>query len=205
MRSPLKVVATISAAAVVLATGSTIAMAAGGGFHSSTRAPHNGLSRTTAACAAPSLPGAVVDVTVTDMGAHMGYGGGMMARHGMPTAGMWWPAGTMSVQVSRSSVPAGTVSLRVANTGALTHELVVLPLAGDDRPGQRVVGPDETVAETGSLGEASTNCGANAGDGIDPAGVSWTTLTLQPGRYELVCNLPGHYAAGMYTELDVTS
>ncbi len=29
-------------------------------------------------------------------------------------------------------------------------------------------------------------------------------MTLQPGRYELVCNFPGHYTAGMYTELDVT-
>ena len=30
-----------------------------------------------------------------------------------------------------------------------------------------------------------------------------TTITLAPGRYELVCNLPGHYAAGMYTQLTV--
>ena len=29
------------------------------------------------------------------------------------------------------------------------------------------------------------------------------TLTLAPGRYELICNLPGHYAAGMFTELTV--
>jgi len=26
---------------------------------------------------------------------------------------------------------------------------------------------------------------------------------LAPGRYELICNLPGHYAAGMFIELDV--
>jgi uncharacterized cupredoxin-like copper-binding protein len=30
------------------------------------------------------------------------------------------------------------------------------------------------------------------------------TLTLGPGSYELVCNLPGHYAAGMHAELDVS-
>jgi uncharacterized cupredoxin-like copper-binding protein len=30
------------------------------------------------------------------------------------------------------------------------------------------------------------------------------TITLAPGRYELICNLPGHYAAGDYTELTVT-
>jgi uncharacterized cupredoxin-like copper-binding protein len=32
---------------------------------------------------------------------------------------------------------------------------------------------------------------------------SWVTLTLRLGRYELVCNLPGHYAIGMHAELDV--
>ena len=29
------------------------------------------------------------------------------------------------------------------------------------------------------------------------------TLTLRAGRYELLCNEPGHYAAGMFTEFDV--
>jgi uncharacterized cupredoxin-like copper-binding protein len=33
----------------------------------------------------------------------------------------------------------------------------------------------------------------------------WTTITLPPGRYELICNIAGHYGAGMYTELDVTA
>jgi uncharacterized cupredoxin-like copper-binding protein len=205
MRRQVRLTVAVGTTAVVLATGSTIAMAASGGFHSPARSSHSGLPRTTAACAAPTLPGAVVDVTLADMGgAHMGYGG-MMAHRGMPNAGVQWPAGSMSVQASRGSVPAGTVSLRVVNTGALTHELVVLPLTGDARPGGRAVGPDGTVAETGSLGEASDNCGANTGDGIAPGGASWTTVTLQPGRYELVCNVPGHYAAGMYAELDVTS
>ncbi|WP_253033861.1 sulfocyanin-like copper-binding protein [Arthrobacter sp. H16F315] len=27
---------------------------------------------------------------------------------------------------------------------------------------------------------------------------------MPPGRYELVCNLPGHYAAGMYSQLKVS-
>ena len=55
------------------------------------------------------------------------------------------------------------------------------------------------------MGEASTSCGAGAGEGIRAGTVSWTTLTLAPGRYELICNLPNHYADGMYQELLVTS
>jgi hypothetical protein len=35
--------------------------------------------------------------------------------------------------------------------------------------------------------------------------VGWGTLNLTPGRYELVCNQTGHYAAGMFAELDVTA
>ena len=71
--------------------------------------------------------------------------------------------------------------------------------------GRRVPGPDGTVDEKGSLGEASASCGAGAGEGIRAGTVSWTTLTLAPGRYELICNLPNHYADGMYQELQVTS
>lgn len=56
----------------------------------------------------------------------------------------------------------------------------------------------------GSLGEASNSCGSGAGSGIRAGTSSWLTMTLKPGRYELVCNLPGHYTAGMHTELDVS-
>ncbi len=63
--------------------------------------------------------------------------------------------------------------------------------------------------ETGSLGEASRTCGVGEGMNIAPYGIAagasgWTAITLPPGRYELICNIAGHYWAGMYTELDVT-
>ena len=29
------------------------------------------------------------------------------------------------------------------------------------------------------------------------------TLTLKPGHYSIICNLPGHYTGGMYTDLTV--
>ncbi|MEV6160217.1 plastocyanin/azurin family copper-binding protein [Nonomuraea sp. NPDC052129] len=37
-----------------------------------------------------------------------------------------------------------------------------------------------------------------------PGSAGWVTLTLHPGRYELLCNFPGHYAAGMHAAFDVT-
>jgi uncharacterized cupredoxin-like copper-binding protein len=31
------------------------------------------------------------------------------------------------------------------------------------------------------------------------------TLRLKPGKYELFCNVPGHYAAGQHTVFTVTA
>ena len=170
-------------AAVVLASASTVAVAAvSGGFRSASEAPNG-------KCSAPALPGTVVDVRVVDMGGRMMMGA--------------WGAGMMRVLTSRVQIPAGTVSFRVANAGSLVHELVVLRLPAGQGVGQRTIGTDGRVDETGSAGEASRTCGAGAGDGIDPGTIGWTTLDLVPGPYELLCNLSGHYAAGMYAVLYV--
>jgi uncharacterized cupredoxin-like copper-binding protein len=96
------------------------------------------------------------------------------------------------------------VSFAVTNTGGLLHELVILPLPADRSAGQRTTGADGRVDESGAVGEASAACAEGAGAGIPPGASSWTTLTLPPGRYELVCNYPGHYRAGMHTVLEVT-
>jgi uncharacterized cupredoxin-like copper-binding protein len=181
-RRPALLVAAV-VAVVGLAVASSVALAAATGAFQSQGAAPSGV------CATPELAGAVMDVTVTDMGRGMMQGGGM--------------GGSMRVLTSRASVPAGTVSLRVVNRGSLVHELVVLPLADGQQIGERAVGADNRVAETGSVGEASRTCGADSGDGIDPGALGWVTLDLAPGRYELVCNLTGHYVAGMYTELTV--
>lgn len=175
----------IAAMVAVLAGASTLGLAAAAGAFRNSYTSPNG------ACSAPStLPGTTVNVTVTNMGRGMMWGGPM-------TGGM------MRIYIDRSQVPAGVVSLRVANTGSLVHELVVLPLPAGQQVGERPVGSDNTVDEAGSLGEASRTCGAGAGDGIDPGSVGWVRLNLPAGNYELICNLPGHYEAGMYTELTV--
>jgi Copper binding proteins, plastocyanin/azurin family. len=125
-------------------------------------------------------------VILSDMGGGM-MGGGRM----------------MNVTATPSTVSPGEVSFRVWNESVMmVHELVVLPL-GPGTVGSRPIGSDGQVSETDSLGEASNACGQGAGEGIPPGSASWVTLHLDPDRYELICNLPGHYARGMYTELDV--
>ncbi len=63
-------------------------------------------------CRAPALPGATVNVQVTDSGDMM------MSQAPIRAALVAIP----------TTVPAGRVSFVVANTGALVHELVILPL-----------------------------------------------------------------------------
>jgi len=41
----------------------------------------------------------------------------------------------------------------------------------------------------------STACSANAGAGLTTGTAGWVTVTLAPGKYELLCNVAGHYQA----------
>jgi uncharacterized cupredoxin-like copper-binding protein len=170
-------------AAVALAAGSVTAIAVAVSSGQPAAAPGVPAQASTA-CRPASLPGTQVTVVLGDMGAMMN--GGMM------------------VHVTPQSVPADTVSFVALNHGTVTHELIVLPLAPGASPGSRTVGAGNRVSEDGSLGEASNDCAAGAGEGIAPGHASWVTIVLTPGRYEVLCNLPGHYAAGMYAKLDVT-
>lgn len=161
--------------------------AVGGGFTA------DGPRSLPGACAVPHrLPGTTVNITLTNMG------GPMMGGNHEPMSG-----GAMRLQAEQTTVPHGTVSFLATNDGSITHELVILPLPASQIVGTRLIGNDGEIDETSSLGEASNTCGESAGEGILPGTSSWVSLQLAPGRYELVCNLPGHYAAGMYTQLTV--
>jgi uncharacterized cupredoxin-like copper-binding protein len=135
----------------------------------------------TVACTAPHLSGKAVNVTLSDAGNSMMGRGPMM----------------VTLRATPDTVAAGQVSFVVHNTGALAHELVVLPMPPDG-PGTRRTPAGGKIDEAQSLGEASKSCAAETGDGITPGSTSWTTVTLPPGRYELVCNEPWHYSAGMF-------
>lgn len=146
----------------------------------------------TTSCSLPNLSATVVTVSLTDTGVVMD------GQHSRMTSGA-----RMFLSADHTAVPHGTVSFLAINGGSAVHELIVLPLAEGQVVGTRPIGADAKVSESGSLGEASASCGEGAGDGIVPGTSSWVTLTLAPGRYELICNLPGHYAAGDFTALTV--
>ena len=85
----------------------------------------------------------------------------------------------------------GKVEITATNKGKEPHELVLLKT--NDDPSELEKDGDE-VSEKDSVGEIPDV----------PAGQSGSeTFDLKPGKYALVCNLPGHYDAGMYGSLTV--
>jgi FtsP/CotA-like multicopper oxidase with cupredoxin domain len=87
--------------------------------------------------------------------------------------------GDMWIKADTTTAKAGKVSFAVKNEGATTHGLAIAPTP---------------VKQSGGMLDTSALLGA--GDEL-PAGTDGSvTADLKPGAYELVCFLPGHYAAG---------
>jgi uncharacterized cupredoxin-like copper-binding protein len=95
-----------------------------------------------------------------------------------------------SVFPATQGAPKGKVKFIVTNTGTFKHEFVVLKTT---KPAGNLLKGKE-ADEAGNVGEIG---------GI-PAGQAKTlTLTLKKGHYALICNLPGHYAAGQFADFYV--
>ncbi|MBW4568728.1 MAG: cupredoxin domain-containing protein [Tolypothrix carrinoi HA7290-LM1] len=102
----------------------------------------------------------------------------------------------MKFQLSQSTVPAGTVEFETTNKGKIPHEMVViktdlplekLPLEGDK------LDEDKAGKEIGEIEEDDLKSGVT----------KTLKVNLTPGKYLIVCNLPGHFKAGMRTFLTV--
>ena len=97
-----------------------------------------------------------------------------------------------------STIKAGTVNLEVANFGTIQHELLIFK--SDLPPSAYPVDSNGHIIENGP----GINL-VNDGDNIDPGKTQTRTGDLtQPGTYLFVCNIPGHFKAGMFTVVTVT-
>jgi uncharacterized cupredoxin-like copper-binding protein len=99
------------------------------------------------------------------------------------------------IVVARKQVPAGDVRFVIHNRGPDAHELIIartpnsrLPLRGD---GLTV---NEETLERSFLRELD----------VPPGSAQELRLHLRRGRYELFCNMFGHYLGGMRAQLVVT-
>lgn len=84
---------------------------------------------------------------------------------------------------------AGKVDFEVVNSGKIMHELVLAKTNAD--PAQLPTKPD------GSVDEPQLNSPGEVPD-VAPGTTKHGTIKLDAGRYVMFCNIPGHYAAGMY-------
>ena len=98
-----------------------------------------------------------------------------------------------------ASANAGTVRISTPNQGQLPHELVLFKT-------QKSPGSLPTLSN-GEVDEEGLEAGGVDSPGeiedVSPGKTKSATLKLTPGRYVMICNLPGHYKQGMYGTLTV--
>jgi uncharacterized cupredoxin-like copper-binding protein len=92
-------------------------------------------------------------------------------------------------------VRAGVVRLTAHNKGPDTHELIVVR-GGSRRLPLRADGL--TVDEEALEPQIVTTI-----EGFEPGSERRVRLHLRPGRYELFCNMAGHYLGGMHAQIVV--
>lgn len=130
-------------------------------------------------------------------------GGGGAELPALPEAGPVGSAtGTVSVTMDEFSVAAdptstgsGQITFNLSNEGAVLHELLVVrtEVAEDDLPiSSGAVDVENPALDV--LGEILNIAGGASGE---------TTAPLPAGNYVLICNVPGHYNAGMHTPFTV--
>jgi uncharacterized cupredoxin-like copper-binding protein len=91
-------------------------------------------------------------------------------------------------------VSPGEVRVSIRNKGPDDHEFIVVRVRGAGLP----MRPDGLTVDEDAIEKATAAA-------LEPArpGVHELRVRLRPGRYELLCNMYGHYAGGMHTRLDV--
>lgn len=101
-----------------------------------------------------------------------------------------------SISPSPASVKAGTVTFTATNDGSLAHDMWVIKT---DKPAGDLPVKSSTV-DTSAAGLKV----AGKTPTFDPGKTETLKVKLTPGNYVLICNVPGHYQAGMYKEFTVT-
>lgn len=144
-----------------------------------------------AGLAQPAFAQATLHVFLWDAGPDVE----MAAGHKMGDGGDPLTA-TMGMAISVSTVPAGKVIFDVTNNSVDTmHEMVVSKLPG----------PDAVLPYNADIARVDESAIGNAGEieDLDFSQEGELSVILDPGTYALYCNIPGHYAAGMWTKITV--
>jgi hypothetical protein len=123
--------------------------------------------------------------------------GSSAAPIGVPATGTAIYVSEWSVGLPTSMV-AGQANFAITNIGTIQHELLVFKSALP--PSAFPVDKDGNIIEDGPGITLVSD-----GDNIDPGKTQARTVDLtQPGTYLFVCNIPGHFKAGLFSDVTVT-
>jgi uncharacterized cupredoxin-like copper-binding protein len=98
-----------------------------------------------------------------------------------------------AIVAAPEQVPAGMVVFQIHNRGPDMHELIVVRLTGTSLP----LRSDGLTVDEEAL--VKDTVGALEPGAAGP--VRELRVRLEPGRYELICNMSGHYMGGMHVGL----
>ena len=109
----------------------------------------------------------------------------------------------MSITLSQDYAPAGKVTFLITNAGTMGHELVVLKT---DQPADsfKITGFEGEPDRFNEDAKGLTNVGETGDPAMKPGASMMLTIDMAQGHYAIVCNLNGHYAAGMHQDFWVT-
>jgi uncharacterized cupredoxin-like copper-binding protein len=94
------------------------------------------------------------------------------------------------VTPSAKSAKAGKITFTVKNSAMMEHELVVIRT---NKKAADLAKGGGKASESGSKGEVELKGGQT----------KKLTLNLKKGHYALICNIGGHYMAGMHADFTV--
>jgi len=98
------------------------------------------------------------------------------------------------IALESANATAVSTTFDIANDGPSTHEFVVL---------RTDVAPDALPVDGDVINEDNIDLVDEVED-VAPGTLTHLTVDLTPGRYVLVCNIAGHYSAGMHVGFTVT-
>ncbi len=99
---------------------------------------------------------------------------------------------------SSPTVKAGALTITAPNTGQIAHELVVYKTSksAGSLPTKGAEVDEDALKASGGTDEGEIL-------NVAPGQTKSTDFKLTPGTYVMICNIPGHYAQGMYGTITV--
>lgn len=104
-----------------------------------------------------------------------------------------------AIEISSNLHEAGTTTFNLQNLGTIAHEFLVV--RSDKSATELLASVD---AATNRIDEEQLNV-IDEQPEYDPGVPGMVTVNLEPGHYVVMCNIAGHYKAGMYADLEVVA